>query len=221
MLVGVVVSSGGGASVEPDAGNSPPENPGGSSGGSSLSGLARFSAFATIIGVPVAVLAILVQVMTSGSDDDSNRPTSEPLQTPPAASDVSPANTPRNTTPGTATSRTKQGDVTLKEGEHVDLETGATGTDVPGNDVSFSARGYSLRYLLPSSGLIAPSASTAAGCAKQLDDDERSGSKAEDVESGDSFCLRTVEGNIALVQIVKTGTFAADPISLHYIVWEQ
>ncbi|MGW5453140.1 hypothetical protein [Nocardia sp. NPDC003979] len=193
---------------------------GGSGGGPTGPDWPKISGIAAVVAIPIAILAIVVQCATNQT---------------PSTADTSGGETPVIVTTTThvgqaepkpsqdrESAQPKQGDFTLTDGESVDLESGSVGIAVPNNDLSFSSPSTStLQYLYPSSGAIAEISSGAdqAKCSKRLDD----GSESKNlVESGEAYCLRTAEGNMVALQVVKLVSYPkGGVISMHYILWEQ
>ncbi|MFC9898409.1 hypothetical protein ACFVMC_32360 [Nocardia sp. NPDC127579] len=168
----------------------------------------------TIVGVLIAVIALFGPFGSDDKNTGTGTSTSPTSTTTTSVSSTGPAPTQDKT------ARPQQGDFTLQDGESADLETGVVGIAVPNHDVSLSTSSTGiLQYLNPSSGAIAE-ISTGADpekCAQRL---EANSASTNMIESGEAYCLRTVEGNIASLQIVKLSSYPS-VISLHYILWQQ
>ncbi|MFI7121820.1 hypothetical protein [Amycolatopsis sp. NPDC049868] len=104
----------------------------------------------------------------------------------------------------------------MTDGGQLDLEEKRVGKDVPGNDLAFS--GTFPQKLIPSSGVITYmySGATAESCQKELEGKTYS---SVTVGNGRSCCLRTAEGHVATVSIVKADPHENAPVQVKYTVW--
>ncbi|GAA1027203.1 MULTISPECIES: hypothetical protein [Amycolatopsis] len=168
------------------------------------------------VGALLTGLAAVGITVKGCSGSDADPPTPRPSATQPGTAAQQSDTTQASAQPPSTAALEKRGDVTLTDGDQVDLEGKQVGKDVPNNDLSFS--GVFPQQLIPSSGVITYiySGATAENCRKELEGKTYSNAT---VDNGRTFCLRTVEGHIATVAIVKANPHENAPVQLKYTVW--